>query len=1009
MNYVRNIIIGYFFGALAVLFLVIFLGFQIPKINTQYSMRQFFPKDHPVITQDDRIEKEFQLRAAPAFFAIVELPEHESGTWLDGDKLGRLKALSDSFAALPEVKAAVSIANVEMAYSKGSELRVGSLIDALPQTEWKDKVEHEPSLSPQLISRDHRSALVVIEPKSFSTNELATLDGKLREVLRVKADGLRAGLAGVPVVQTKLAQKLRDEIGRFLILCLVIFVLMFAVFYRGLIPIIFVGIGLIACNSAVLGTVAFFGIAFSTLLSTLPIIVSIAFVSLAIHTLHLWSTRLEEAGRPRDFEARVRLSIKTLKELFIPNFLGSATTAIGFATLATTAIPAVREYALVISAGVMMAFLLTQAVMFLALPFMTPVARTWVGRPALWMKSIIRRAGPIVATISAVVVVLTICMGLGVVDLNFSSRLFDDLPETDGIHGDMDRVDSAFGGTVDLNVVINTRTKDAWKDPVRLQKLSDALKQIRAFTDVGYVLGLTDFLGPKVPNTPAATAEAYFLYSLSQINPLVHFVDNDVQNTRISVRVADLASDRVDALRAKIRTLLASTFPEGAIEESGLAVTSHTVNRDVAKELMYGFWQSLFVIGVLLCFIFRSFRLALVACVPNLVPPAILIGVLAIFHTPVKPAIALIFSIALGLAFNNTVYLLSRLKKLGISRRSSALALKQALLQEGNPCLSESLLTFAGFLIFLSSGFKLNQTFGAYMVLSIVAGALADLVFLPAILKLFPTFIPKFIETIKGKRIVKPAGQHVVVMFSAVSGLATMTLSQDARADEAADLLKAARGHLEAKSDVATVSLKIIEANGDTKTRKLTLKTLQDGSTFKALVRILEPADIKGTALLAEVKGGEESQWLYLPSSKQVRRVVSGKKSAGVLGSELSPEDLSAESLQGASAKLVKKDASKAIIDVKPKAGSEYSKIELELSIPDDLPQTIQYYVGEKVKKRVEFKDYVALGPKVKRAKHIVVKNLENNRGTNVDLSDMKINIPSAQSEFNVEALKGSD
>src|SRR5690606_2343396 len=125
-------------------------------------------------------------------------------------------------------------------------------------------------------------------------------------------------------------------------------------------------------------------------------------------------------------------------------------------------------------------------------------------------------------------------------------------------------------------------------------------------------------------------------------------------------------------------------------------------------------WQSLVGIGLFLVFVFRSFRWALICCLPNLIPPAFLMGALALSHVSVKPGIAVIFSIALGFAFNNTVYLLSRLRALMKSGKAGAFPLKRALMMEANPCFFESLVMFVGFSIFLFSNFSMNQSFGVF-------------------------------------------------------------------------------------------------------------------------------------------------------------------------------------------------------------------------------------------------------------------------------------------------------
>lgn len=1027
----RSQILITFAGALAVLALVIFSGFQISKLNTRYSLRQYFPKSHPILKQTDEVVKTFELRETSAYFATLEIPANTKGTWLEPKRMADLKEITAKLTALQDVGSVVSLANVSMAIADKSELHIGPIGDVLPPKKWKAAVTNQQLLEPQLISKDHRSVLIAIEPRTTVNSKLATLETRIRRTIRSTIIPYKTGLAGVPVMQSRLSEKLKSEVGKFLGLCLVIFIAMFALFYKNWAPIVFVAVSLVICNFCVLGLLAYFNVPMTMLLSTLPIVVSICCVSLAIHTLHIWADRLADYSRPKNMITRWQLNIRTQRDILLGNFLGSLTTAIGFAALVTAAIPAIQQYAIVVALSVLLTFIIMEIVLTISLPWQNPVPREWIGRRANWILFVTRNA----RTVFASVLILTLFLGYQAFYLNFSTQLFTDLPRKEPVSRDMARIDRGFGGTVNLDISIESKNKKAWSDPAQLKKLKAALAKIRKVSGVGSVLGLTDFLENPLPVKREAVAETFFMYSMAAANPLRQFVDGSQRKTRIALRLSDLPSDQIEIVRKKVRAILRSEMPGVHLTEVGLAVNSHTINKEVSHELLFGFWQSVLAIGILLLVIFRSWRFALIACMPNLMAPIMLMGVMAMAQTPIKPAVALIFSVAIGLAFNNTVYLLSRLKRLQQTYGSNREALKEALLVEGNPCMAESLLTFGGFLIFVSSDFSLNQTFGAYMVISIFAGFLGDLAFMPAMLHLFPNLLPAPEGAAHGSDMGSSAtgggtspnagvatdlgtlenlassSGSLGTITKAASVVAIFSLAfagaQKAHAGEAEDLLSKARVALESKTDQATVNLKIIEANGDKKVRSMNLKTMREKDAFYALVRILTPTDIKGTALLSEIKDGAESQWLYSPSSQQVRRVVSANKSSGVLGSELTPEDLNSTAIKGAKVKLLKKDAKTAWIEVTPKKGaSEYSRVVLTLSLPQALPKQTQYYIGKKMVKTVDFKNYATTKSKVYRAKNLMVKNLVNGRATEVEFKDLKTNAKLDADDFTVNALK---
>ncbi len=999
MKYFRNRRVVSTLAAVTTLIFVILGATQLQNLNTSYSVRQFFPKQHTLLDVDAHFKRTFELNSAPSYFAILERLPQDQGNWLEEDFTIELKRITSELTNIDGVHNVLSLANVDLAITYKDELRIGPLFDILPKEMWKPEVESQALLRPQLISEDLRSVLVVIEPREATLAELSLIQSKIETILKSTNGKFVAGLSGVPVMSQSLAGKLKSELGMFLVLCLVVFVFAFMFFFKNKSLLLFVFAGLIVCNVTAIGGLAFFGIPFTVLLGTLPVVVSIAFVSLCIHTLHLWSDNLKAKGKSLSKEQRWELSVKTLSDLLVGNFLGSVTTAVGFAALATTKIPLIQQYAIAVAGGVMLTFVLSQ-VMFLAVMHrMTPIQRTWMSQPASWMLLFTRHAKVVFVTVIGLTAILALCAK----NLNYSAQLFDEVPKSEPVHQAMKRIDKQFGGTVPLEVSIRL-SDGTWGDPEKLLKLERIASSVRSLKNVGSVLALSDFMGRPIPDSKGAIAETNFLFSMAQANPLRRFVDSEQKLARLAIRLPDLTTNQVAAIRSEVDSIISRELPEAKVAQTGLAVVSYTINSEVARELVFGFWQSIVVIGLLLIVVFRSWRYALVACIPNVMAPLMLIGTMALIGTPIKVAIALIFSIAIGLAFNNTVYILSRLRRLQAATKNG-LPLEQALLSEGNPCLSESLLTFAGFAVFLTSSFGLNQTFGAYMILSIVAACIGDLAFMPAMIKLFPRLLT---EAKVEKKSTPSSTASGLRKAAGIAAALTLTLtSSSAIADEAQDILKTSRQHLEAESDQANVTLKIIEANGDVKTRDLKLQTLRDGKVYYAMARILSPADVKGTAVLAEIKDGNENQWLYLPSSKQVRRVVSSKKSSGVLGSELSPDDLNSAALKGATAKILRKDAKMALIEVTPSKGSsDYTKVLLTMSLPKALPQEMVYFKGAKEVKRVEFQNYIGTKSNIYRAQKLIVRNLENNRSTEVLLSDLKINLNLNSRDFTVAALK---
>lgn len=118
-----------------------------------------------------------------------------------------------------------------------------------------------------------------------------------------------------------------------------------------------------------------------------------------------------------------------------------------------------------------------------------------------------------------------------------------------------------------------------------------------------------------------------------------------------------------------------------------------------------------------------------------------------------------------------------------------------------------------------------------------------------------------------------------------------------------------------------------IDDKGQLRERKLTMATkLYDGGkTEKRIFRFLSPADVKGTGVLVfDYDASADDVWIFIPSLRKTRRVVSSQRSQSFMGSEFSYGDLNIPSLDEFDYKSVKEEAAGSedcyVIDVTPKA-----------------------------------------------------------------------------------------
>lgn len=232
-------------------------------------------------------------------------------------------------------------------------------------------------------------------------------------------------------------------------------------------------------------------------------------------------------------------------------------------------------------------------------------------------------------------------------------------------------------------------------------------------------------------------------------------------------------------------------------------------------------------------------------------------------------------------------------------------------------------------------------------------------------------------------------------------------------AESAKSILDKVSKNVDAKDEVANVKMTIIEPDGSKKERQLEIRRKGGETDGKVLVKMQSPADLKGTALLSVVKGKNNDQWLYLPSSKQTRRILSSKKSGSFMDSELSYEDMGASSEAKFESSVAgkKEEAGRnfTLIENSAKGESAYKRTVLWIDDKTNLVAKIEYFDKANKPLKVSVFSGYKLFDKVWRAQKIAVTNLQNKRGTTLEISGLKVNKGLNDGEFTESALTEGD
>ena len=167
---------------------------------------------------------------------------------------------------------------------------------------------------------------------------------------------------------------------------------------------------------------------------------------------------------------------------------------------------------------------------------------------------------------------------------------------------------------------------------------------------------------------------------------------------------------------------------------TGVVPIVYKAQRALLQSLVESTLWSFLTITPLMMFVSRSFNAGFVAMIPNVLPVVVIFGAMGWLNIPIDIGSMMSASIALGVAVDDTIHFLSwfrgDLKQLGNRQEAIVACYKRC----ATPTLQAACISGLGLSVFAFSTFTPTQRFGWLMLTILVAGVVAELILLPAIL-----------------------------------------------------------------------------------------------------------------------------------------------------------------------------------------------------------------------------------------------------------------------------------
>ncbi len=567
-----------------------------------------------------------------------------------------------------------------------------------------------------------------------------------------KANNIKYRYSGLPYVRGMIGAQVEKEINIFLLLSALITAGILFFFVRSLKAVILSMLIVAVAVVVSFGTIALFGYKLTLLSSLIPALIVVLGIPNCIFMLEKYFEEYKNHGDKMKGIHNVISKIGTA--IFMINF----TTAIGFATFALTKCAILVEFGIIAALNIMVLYLLCILIVPIAYSYMAePTEKDFRRHEKKWLKTLINKVNFIVAAkrrwlIYTITLIITGISLYGISLIETKGRIVDEIPEDNPIKVDLHFFEQNFSGIVPFEVVIDTKKKGRAVNEKTLKKIEELYLVFKQYPEFSKPVSIVDAIkyarqayyngNPDEYGLPDDYDKGFILTMAAastgkKQNMLNRFVDKDRQILRVSVPMHDVASLRVNEIKADILPKINKIFEK---KNYTVNVTGPSIMYARATELLIEnlFSSILFAIAVIAAFIaytFKSFKMVIIALIPNIIPLLITAGVMGYFGIPLKISTLLTFSIAFGITVDNTIHFLDRYKhELELNHYNINIAVTKTLNATGISIFYTSLVLFFGFFIFTSSNFGGTVALGFLISLTLLTGMLCNIIILPATL-----------------------------------------------------------------------------------------------------------------------------------------------------------------------------------------------------------------------------------------------------------------------------------
>ena len=729
-------------SVLAVFIYLLSVSFPFLEFNNDH----WLAENNEFQQQLTYLEKEFQ----PGFstFVVLKFPN----SYFSEQNIDFFRSFKSDIEDIPYVFKVNSPLDATVIISDDDLLSIQTYDEAISQGFITD-IDHYSSLfinSPyfgKLMSNDYKyvGISVSIDKKNDGDdlNRRVSSVTKIQDLLKTLPDHIDGFISGDAEIYYQMDQATQKNLMVLLPLAFFLLLLVAKLFLKRFRSVAIILLPTLINLGVVPIVIVLLGHAITIINVTLFILVLVITVADGIHMLNYWENyTLNGSKHP---------IADTIRATWLPCFITSITTAVGFGSFATSSIIPLFEYG--IQSFVVMSFgyiIVMSFVPFLLKLIPPPVkSKKDVEIFAPFNRQISKFIKQSSKKITIAVLLFTFLLAQALwfakTETSFISVFFH---KDHVVQQNVETVDNYLEGSGRLDLILTSNDTETFKQIDVFNQLTKNIEEslthdlIESAQSIALPVQLIhrafDKSGQtKYPQSSEALEQELLFLEFSRgetkTDVLSSVVDFNYQNSRIEFTTDQLPTYKIKELIAYLEDVF-SDWQYGEVVITGSQFLSFILGKYVLQSQFVTVIITLSFVWILFISLF-GIRLGSVGMFPNIIPMAITLSLLPITNTPFDFATVLISSVTLGLCVDDTIHWLHYFriskdnKDEDPSIRTSQMMFK--------PLLLTSVILGIGFGVLAMADLVILQKFGIFTTLAIGLAWTADIVVLPAIIRTF--------------------------------------------------------------------------------------------------------------------------------------------------------------------------------------------------------------------------------------------------------------------------------